>query len=126
MAVYVPAVKQGRTKKLASFWRGPYTVIDRLNAAVNYRRIYEDIGSAQESSKTMLWSSQREREGRSNGSPQFDTAGCDFGSCTETHDGGYVEAGNVNDEGMMDDIQPQLRPQRIRRPPDRYGIYVEH
>ena len=35
--LYVPAVKQGRTKKLASFWRGPYTVIDRLNAAVNYR-----------------------------------------------------------------------------------------
>ena len=45
---------------------------------------------------------------------------------TETPDGGYVEADNVNDEGMVDDIQPQLRPQRIRRPPDRYGIYVEH
>ena len=40
--------------------------------------------------------------------------------------GGYVEADNVNDEGMMEDMQPQRRPQRIRRPPDRYGIYVEH
>ena len=38
----------------------------------------------------------------------------------------YVEADNVNDEGMMEDIQPQLCPQRIRRPPDCYGIYVEH
>ena len=35
--LYVPAVKWGRTKKLASFWRGPYMVIDRLNAAVDYR-----------------------------------------------------------------------------------------
>ena len=35
--LYVPAVKQGRTKKLASFWQGPYTVIDRMNAALDYR-----------------------------------------------------------------------------------------
>ena len=27
--LYVPAVKQGRTRKLSSLWRGPYTVIDR-------------------------------------------------------------------------------------------------
>ena len=37
MWLYVPAVMRGRTKKLASFWRGPYTVIDRLNAAVDNR-----------------------------------------------------------------------------------------
>ena len=37
---------------------------------------------------------------------------------TETQEGGYVEADN--DEGM-EEIQP-FRPQRIRRPPDRYGI----
>ena len=34
--LYVPAVKTGQTKKLASLWRGPYTVTDKLNA-VNYR-----------------------------------------------------------------------------------------
>ena len=34
--LYVPAVRTGQTKKLASLWRGPYTVIDKLNA-VNYR-----------------------------------------------------------------------------------------
>ena len=34
--VHVPAVKRGRTKKLASFWRGLYMVIDRVNAAVDY------------------------------------------------------------------------------------------
>jgi transposase InsO family protein len=34
--LYVPAVKQGRTRKLSSLWRGPYTVIDRVGA-VTYR-----------------------------------------------------------------------------------------
>ena len=34
--LYVPAVKTGTTKKLASLWWGPYTVIDKLSA-VNYR-----------------------------------------------------------------------------------------
>ena len=29
-------MRTGQTKKLASLWRGPYTVIDKLNA-VNYR-----------------------------------------------------------------------------------------
>ena len=34
--LYVPSVKSGNTKKLASLWRGPYTVIDRINS-VNYK-----------------------------------------------------------------------------------------
>ena len=34
--LFVPAVKQGRTKKLASLWWGPYTVIDGINGALNY------------------------------------------------------------------------------------------
>ena len=42
--------------------------------------------------------------------------------CTETQDGGYVEADS--DEGV-EEMQPP-RPQRIRKPPYRYGIYVEH
>ena len=34
--LYLPAVKPGRTKKFASQWKGPYTVMDR-NSEVNYR-----------------------------------------------------------------------------------------
>ena len=34
--LFIPAVKTGRTKKLASLWRGPYTVTDRTGH-VNYR-----------------------------------------------------------------------------------------
>ena len=30
--LYVPAVKQGKTRKLSSLWCGPYTVIDRVGA----------------------------------------------------------------------------------------------
>ena len=45
--LYIPAVKQGRTRKLASLWRGPYTIIDRVGA-VNYR--IQLIGS----SKTLV------------------------------------------------------------------------
>ena len=36
MWLFVPAVKQGKTKKLAFLWRGPYPVIDRINGALNY------------------------------------------------------------------------------------------
>ena len=34
--LYVPVVKQGRTRKFATFWRGPYTVIGKVNP-YNYR-----------------------------------------------------------------------------------------
>ena len=33
--LYVPAVKPGKTKKLSSLWRGPYTVLDKTSP-VNY------------------------------------------------------------------------------------------
>ena len=31
MWLYVPAVKEGDTKKLASLWCGPYTINDKLS-----------------------------------------------------------------------------------------------
>ena len=34
--LYVPSVKSGNMTKLASLWRSPYTVIDRINPA-NYK-----------------------------------------------------------------------------------------
>ena len=41
--LYVPAIKQGRTKKLSSLWRGPYTILDKIGS-VTYR--VQLIGSA--------------------------------------------------------------------------------
>ena len=34
--LHTPAVKSGLSCKLSSFWRGPYTVIDKIST-VNYR-----------------------------------------------------------------------------------------
>ena len=34
--LFVPAMKKGRTKKLASLWRGPYTILGKTSS-VNYR-----------------------------------------------------------------------------------------
>ena len=34
--LYVPAIKQGITKKFSSLWQGPYTVIDKTSD-VNYK-----------------------------------------------------------------------------------------
>ena len=36
MLLFTPVVKPGTTKKFTSQWRGPYTVLDRVNR-VNYR-----------------------------------------------------------------------------------------
>ena len=33
--LFVPAIKKGQTKKFASLWRGPYTIIDKVGP-VNY------------------------------------------------------------------------------------------
>ena len=32
---FVPAIKKGQAKKIASLWRGPYTIIDKVGP-VNY------------------------------------------------------------------------------------------
>ena len=33
--LFVPAIRKGQTKKFASLWRGPYTIIDKVGP-VNY------------------------------------------------------------------------------------------
>ena len=43
MWLYVPAIKQGRMKKLSSLWRGPYTILDKIGS-LTYR--VQLIGSA--------------------------------------------------------------------------------
>ena len=32
--LFVPAMKKGKTKKLASLWRGPYTVVDKTSPVI--------------------------------------------------------------------------------------------
>ena len=65
----------------------------------------------------------RQQDGISEAAQPTDPVpGDDTEDGTETQVGGYVDADN--DEGM-EEIQP-VRSQRVRRPPDHYGIYIEH
>ena len=41
--LYIPAVKQGQTRKLSSLWRSPYTVIDRVGTSTYHIQL---IGSS--------------------------------------------------------------------------------
>ena len=57
--LYVPAIKPGKTKKLSSLWRGPYTVLDKTSP-VNYSiqligGIYKCSYSSPKQAKTLLW-----------------------------------------------------------------------
>ena len=142
MWLYVPAMKQLRKDQEADIILAGtiHAVIDRLNAAVNYRIhavgwIYEDIGSQvvhrNRQKRCYGLPREEEKEGRTvhHNLRQQDVIleaaqtiymdpvpEDDAEDRTETHDGGYVEADNyINDEGMMDDVQAQFCLQRIRR-----------
>lgn len=131
--LFVPAVKQGRTKKLASLWRGPYTVVDRINGALNHR--IQLVGST----KTLVV--HRNRLKRCYGLPK-EAAGQKHKAKTVSRRQDLENQPSITNENLEDpaaessgawveaDDEPEarsaVRPQRIRRPPDRYGIYVEH
>ena len=70
--------------------------------------------------KLFLMHTSRQQDGISEAAQPMDPVP---GDGNETQVGGYVDA-DKNDEGM-EEIQT-VRPQRVRRPPERYGIYVEH
>ena len=130
--LYVPAVKPGQTKKFSCLWRGPYTVIDKTSA-VNYR--IQLLGST----KTLVVHQNRLK--RCYGQPQWKSAakasknnelcgkqnslpmGKSVAVSTKT---AAVEASKRVDLDppagytSTNDIGVGSRPQRIRRPPDRY------
>ena len=139
--LYVPAVKRGRTKKLASFWRGPFTrsligfeCSIRLSLPVGW--FDEDVASASQSIKTLLWSSYKSTSKASkqkdSGSKAVHTSSVQEKNPVLTDDTPVVtteqEGGFVDDEVIPSHtIQRQTqRIQRIRRPTDRYRIYIEH
>ena len=148
--LFVPAVKAGRTKKLASLWRGPYTVIDKTSP-VNYR--IQLIGTTQtlvvHRNRIKLCygephlAQNRNRRCHQPLSPQpshsiltqpskWSYADVTAGQKTEGASsvaGGYTDTSDI---GTSSDSQPirtpyaANRPQRNRRPPERYGTLVSH
>ena len=141
--LYVPAVKRGRTKKLASFWRGPYTVIDRLNAAVDYRiqlvgstktlivhrnRLKRCYGLPKNTTKESRQKDSNLKAVHTRSVPEKDPVSTDDDSPVVTTEqaGGFVDDEVMSDHNPEDAPVPVRRTQRIRRPTDRYGIYIEH
>eukprot|EP00731_Ephydatia_muelleri_P006855 Em0003g1103a len=136
--LFVPAVKQGRTRKLASLWRGPYTVIDRINGALNYRiqlvgstktlvvhrnRLKRCYGLPKEGTGQNRRANPVPKRKNEESRPQENLASEDYAvHAPDAESGCCVDA---DDEPDADNVQ-MARPQRNRRPPDRYGIYVEH
>jgi hypothetical protein len=132
--LYIPAVKPGRTKKLASPWTGPYTITDRTgpynvriqlvggrkNLIVHVNRLKPYYGVPEGGVEWEQGSSQL-----------FDDIVQEEGS------GGYVSLdeednhANEGDDPKAAEDGPEgarlsSRPQRSQHPPDHYGIYVSH
>lgn len=128
--LYVPAVKVGSTKKLASLWRGPYTVIDKTSP-VNY--VIQLIGGRQQ--KTVHANRLKLCHGSPEAHDQWDThvpvPYYDASATTTTTGGGSTDATvDLTGEAPPSSVEPRClgdnRPQRTRRPPERFGDLIPH
>ena len=141
--LFVPAVKAERTRKLASLWRGPYTVISKTSP-VNYR--IQLIGTSRtlvvhrnrlklcygEPSKQIT--PQRKppaRHSNPGSSHQDSLPRRSYAEVTATQvaTGGYTSSANIGTtEGGSNSREANVsqRPQRTRRPPDHYGNPIPH
>ena len=122
--LYVPAVKQGRRRKLSSLWRGPCTVIDRVGAAI-YR--VQLMGSP----KALVV--HRNRLKLCYGEPR--TQRPPVPTPQGNHSRLYPQPQSPHILMLLQLTQLHLvstssretsRPQRNRQPPARYGSYVTH
>lgn len=133
--LYIPAIQKGTTRKLASLWRGPYTVIDRLGP-VNYR--IQLIGNR---SKVSVVHRNRLKlcyEDPVGVTPDVDTQTdelTDLPRYVHGNNSDEVTAGfttivesNISTGNDQQPITPQIHPNgrsaRNRRPPNRYGQFV--
>ena len=131
--LYVPAIKSGRTKKFSCLWRGPYTVIDKTSV-VNYKvqllgsmktvvvhrnRLKTCFGRPQWKSTTGTNKKALTNEQTSAPIPSSTEVGTSRRSYAEVT-AGAPSASLPGGYTSTDDIRTNSRPQRNRRPPDRY------
>ena len=148
--LYCPAVKPGRTKKFASLWRGPYTVIDKtgpvnykirliggLQTMIVHRNRLKLCYSSPPSCKTRPLNVQKESlplvpAKESTLSMESTNAAAEANqSGTPAPLYSDIVAGRTSvDECTTDSCdvtkQHSPRPQRNRKPPLRYGNFVSH
>ena len=118
--LYTPVVPKGKTKKFTSFWKGPYTIVDKTGE-VNYK--IQLIGGTQtfvvhrNRLKLCYTPPPNPNTGLSQPSLPSDS------QCTlPTH----YPASGVGGYTTLDSTPPNTRPVRNRRPPTRFTDYIRH
>ena len=124
--LYTPVVPKGRTKKFASFWKGPYTIIDKPGE-VNYK--IQLIGG------TQALTVHRNRLKPCYSPPQLQAGNTAAQPSTSCSDQRFLPTYSDVSGGCMSQVagyttsdveQPHTRPPRTRRPPARYDDYLRH
>ena len=118
--LYTPVVPKGKTKKFTSFWKGPYTIVDKTGE-VNYK--IQLIGGTQtfvvhrNRLKLCYTPPPNPNTGLSQPSLPSDSQCTLPTHCPASGVGGYT---------TLDSTPPNTRPVRNRRLPTRYTDYVRH
>ena len=131
--LYTPVVPKGHTKKFASFWKGPYTILDK-SEPVNYK--VQLIGGTQQfvvhrsrlkfchtpplqQTPPSTVSTQSKSELQHHTALYSDvTASCSSAIA------GYTSATNLPTSPAP--AHSDIRPMRVYRPPARYDDFVRH
>ena len=137
--LYTPVVRKGNTRKFSSFWKGPYTIIDRVGP-VNYK--LQLVGGTQSlvvhRNRIKLCYNAEQYSSRltttaSNQAPLDSTVD------TQTGVAGYVDVANgavtqpdvpdvsAGHPSSSDSGSAVIgRPVRTHRPPQRYSNFISH
>ena len=118
--LYTPVVSKGKTKKFTSFWKGPYTIVDKPGE-INYK--IQLIGGTQtfvvHRNRLKLCYTPPPTSNAEFSQPSLpsDSQSTLPTYCPDSGIGGYTN---------LDFTQPDTRPARIRRPPHRFNDYIRH
>ena len=147
--LYTPAVKEGCNKKVATQWRGPYTIVDKTSS-VNYRiqiiaaahQIVVHRNCLKPVFGTPELASRGSKPLRATPTRTFPTpnGGCltyadvvkgsissselSAGSTTACEETASPLTQLVDDHGTRQEISSSARPQRNRQPPEHYGAPI--
>ena len=130
--LYVPAIKPGKTKKLSSLWRGPYTVLDKTSP-VNYSIQLIGVTTAVTVHRNRLKPCYggpnqmipRPKHQTHPNTTHSTSAPMSYRDALLTFPvppAGYTSSDSI---GAPNNDLPS-RPVRNRQPPERYGIYIQH
>ena len=133
--LYVPT-KPGKTKKLSSLWRGPYTVLDKTSP-VNYRiqliggttlvtvhrnRLKPCYGDPNQMIPRVSKPKHQIQPNTTSSTPSAPMSYRDALLNSPVPPAGYTSSVST----AAPDTGPPSRLVRNRQPPERYGLYIQH